>query len=377
MLSNLSRLGDYIEQCDVRNREKEITRLKGVSTSKKLIESNANMTGVDISSYKVVSRGEFAYVADTSRRGEKIALAFNDGDPCIISSIYTAFRVKDKEKLLPEYLFLWFNRSEFDRYARYHSWGSARETFDWNEMCNVRLPVPSIDVQKKYVSLYNALIKNQRCYESTIDDLELISNTFLQDQIKKCKTKKLELYIQKSDLRNTDLSISSLRGISTSKKFIESKANMTGVSFQTYRVVNPGQFAYVADTSRRGDKIALAMNSDAPCIISSIYTVFEVKPDTNLIPEYLYLWFSRPEFDRYARFHSWGSARETFDWSDMCNVKLPIPSIEEQKSIVAIHHALETRKKINEKLKEIIRLMCPVLMQGVIKDLRNKEVQVA
>jgi type I restriction enzyme S subunit len=377
MQSNLNRLGDYIEQCDIRNREKKITRLRGISTSKQFIESKANMTGVDISSYKVVNTGEFAYVADTSRRGEKIALAFNDDEPCIISSIYTAFKVKDQERLLPEYLFLWFNRSEFDRYARYHSWGSARETFDWDEMCDVLLPIPSIDVQRKYVSLYNALIKNQRCYESTLDDLQLISNTFLEDQIKKGKVKKLEPYIQKSDLRNIDLSISNLRGISTSKKFIESKANMTGVSFQNYRVVNLGQFAYVADTSRRGDKIALAMSSDAPCIVSSIYTVFEVKPNSDLIPEYLYLWFSRPEFDRYARFHSWGSARETFDWSDMCNVKLPIPSIDEQKSIVAIHHTLETRKKINDKLKETIRPLCPVLMQGVIKDLKNKETQAA
>lgn len=378
MPSKLKRLGDYIEQSDLRNRDKKVTRLRGISTSKQFIESNANMTGVDISKYKIVNTREFAYVADTSRRGEKIALAFNDDEPCIISSIYTAFKVKDEKELLPEYLFLWFYRSEFDRYARYNSWGSARETFDWSEMCEVRLPIPSITEQKRYVALYNALVKNQRCYDSTLKDLQLISNTFIEDQIKKGNAQKLETYIQKSDAKNHDLTITNLRGISTSKQLIESKANITDVNFATYRVVQPGQFTYVADTSRRGEKIALAMNNgNEPCIVSGIYTVFEVKKDMGLLPEYLYLWFSRPEFDRYARFHSWGSARETFDWADMCDVMLPIPNIDEQKSIVAIHHTLETRKQINEKLKEAIRPLCPVLMQGVMKDLKIKEVQAA
>ncbi len=121
----------------------------------------------------------------------------------------------------------------------------------------------------------------------------------------------------------------------------------------------------------------LGMNTGEPCIVSAIYTVFEVKENSVLIPEYLYLWFSRPEFDRYARYHLWGSARETFNWSDMCDVELPIPSIEEQKPIVAIHHVLETRKRINEHLKETIRPLSPVLMQGVIKDLKAKEAQAA
>ena len=134
MQSKLSRLGDFIEQSELRNGDKSVTRLRGISTSKQFIESKANMTGVDISSYKIVRHGEFAYVADTSRRGEKIALAFNDNEPCIISSIYTVFRIKEKAELLPEFLFLWFNRPEFNRYARYHSWGSARETFDWSDM---------------------------------------------------------------------------------------------------------------------------------------------------------------------------------------------------------------------------------------------------
>ena len=139
--------------------------------------------------------------------------------------------------------------------------------------------------------------------------------------------------------------------------------------FITIKIVRNGQFVYVAYTSRRGDKIALAMNSAEDCIVSGIYTVFEVKNTKELLPEYLYLFFQRTEFDRYARFNSWGSARETFDWAEMCNVKIPIPNIKIQEAIVTIYHTLEARKRINNRLKDSIKPLCPVLMRGVVKNL--------
>jgi type I restriction enzyme S subunit len=171
------------------------------------------------------------------------------------------------------------------------------------------------------------------------------------------------------------LQVSFLQGVSTSKVLIETKANTNGVNFSNYKVVRTGEFVYVADTSRRGDKIALAMNSAEACIVSAIYTVFRVSKTTELLPEYLYLYFQRTEFDRYARFNSWGSARETFDWADMCDVKLPIPSIEKQEAIVTIYHTLETRKRINEQLKESIKPLCPVLMKGVVESMEVETVE--
>ena len=176
-------------------------------------------------------------------------------------------------------------------------------------------------------------------------------------------------YVQPIDVRNRNLIVVLQRGISTEKKLIETKANMTGVSTANYKIVGNRQFVYTADTSRRGDKMALAFNSNEPCIVSSIYTVFEVAEGNGLLPEYLFLWFKRSEFDRYSRFHSWGSARETFDWADMCVVRLPIPSIEIQESIVAIHHTLETRKRLNIQLKSQIQKLCPILMRGVIENM--------
>lgn len=369
------RIGDYIRQVDKRNSDLSVTLLRGVSTTKKLIESVANMSGVTLHSYKVVEKGQFVYVSDTSRRGDKIAIALNTDAPCIVSSIYTVFEVIDETKLIPEFLFLWFNRAEFDRFARFNSWGSARETFDWEDMCEVQIPIPDIDEQRKFVALYNGLLTNQKTYENSLADLQLICDSYIENLIKTEESKVLGEYIEQSDERNNDLQVTFLQGVSTNKVLIETKANTNGLSFHNYKVVRTGEFVYVADTSRRGDKIALAMNSAEPCIVSAIYTVFRVVKTSELLPEYLYLWFARPEFDRYARFHSWGSARETFDWADMCNVKLPIPDINVQEAIVTIYHTLETRKRINEQLKNTIKPLCPVLMKGVVESMKLENVE--
>ena len=157
MKSNYRKLGDFIRIVDERNKDNSIGRLLGVSIEKKFIESIANTIGTDMSVYKIVKQNQFAYGPVTSRNGDKISIALLKEEKCIISSSYTVFEIIDKEKLMPEYLMLWFKRPEFDRYARFHSHGSAREIFDWEEMCNVELPVPEIKEQKKIVNAYNAI----------------------------------------------------------------------------------------------------------------------------------------------------------------------------------------------------------------------------
>ena len=150
-------LGQYIRLVDERNRDLSVTRLLGVSIEKKFIPSIANIIGTDLGSYKIVRTGQFAYGPVTSRNGEKISIAYLDGDDCIISSSYTVFEINDKDKLDPEYLRLWFSRPEFDRYARYKSHGSVREIFDWNELCMVELPVPAIEKQLEIVKAYKTV----------------------------------------------------------------------------------------------------------------------------------------------------------------------------------------------------------------------------
>ncbi|CAI3314768.1 restriction endonuclease subunit S [Enterococcus cecorum] len=169
MKENYSKLGKYITLVDERNRELAITKLLGVSITKKFIPSIANTIGTDFSKYKIVRKGQFAYGPVTSRNGEKISIALLEEEDCIISSSYSVFEVIDKEILNPEYLMLWFSRPEFDRYARYHSHGSVRESFDWNEMCQVELPIPSIDIQNKIVNAYR-MISERIALKQKIND---------------------------------------------------------------------------------------------------------------------------------------------------------------------------------------------------------------
>ena len=172
-MTTYQRLGDYIREVNVRNRDLKVTNLQGVSISKEFMPSIANTIGTDMSSYKIVERNQLVYIADTSRRGDKIAIALLDKyDNAIVSQAYTVFEVTDCEQLLPEYLMMWFRRPEFDRYARFHSHGSAREIFDWDELCDVMLPIPSITRQREIVSEYETLTNRIRLNNQMIQHLE-------------------------------------------------------------------------------------------------------------------------------------------------------------------------------------------------------------
>jgi len=173
MTDSYKRLGDYIREVDVRNRDLEVTKLLGVSISKEFMLSIANTIGTDMSSYKVVEPRQFAYGPVTSRNGDKVSIAlYKDDEKAIVSQAYTIFEVKNKQELLPEYLMMWFRRPEFDRYARFKSHGSAREIFSWEEMCDVELPIPSIEQQQKIVSEYEAVTRRIRLNEQIIAKLE-------------------------------------------------------------------------------------------------------------------------------------------------------------------------------------------------------------
>ena len=169
----MKRLGDYIREVDVRNRDLEVTKLLGVSISKEFMPSIANTVGTDMSSYKIVEPWQFAYGPVTSRNGDKVSIAlYKDDEKAIVSQAYIIFEVKNKQELLPEYLMMWFRRPEFDRYARFKSHGSAREIFSGEEMCDVELPIPSIEQQQKIVSEYEAVTRRIRLNEQIIAKLE-------------------------------------------------------------------------------------------------------------------------------------------------------------------------------------------------------------
>lgn len=184
--SNYKRLGDYIQPVDIRNKELEVETLLGVSNAKEFIPSIANTIGTDMSNYKVITKGQFAYVTVTSRNGDKLSVALMQEDKAIVSQAYTVFEVVDQSRLLPNYLMMWFRRPEFDRYARFKSHGSAREVFDWEEMCEVRLPIPDIEVQRKIVAQYETITRRIALNERICANLEetaqaLYNKMFVQD----------------------------------------------------------------------------------------------------------------------------------------------------------------------------------------------------
>lgn len=365
------RIGDYIRLVDKRNKDLAVTNLLGVSIQKKFIPSIANISGTDMSVYRVIKRNQFAYSPVTSRNGEKLTIALlKEVDEAILSPAYQVFEVNDENELIPEYLFMWFNRAEFDRFARFNSWGSARETFDWEDMCEVQIPIPDIDEQRKFVALYKGLLTNQKTYENSLADLQLICDSYIENLIKTEELKPLGNYIEKLDNRNSDNAIKEVMGMSVLKEFRSPSVKVNMNNLSNYRIVNYNEFGYVQTTNNEKVLIVCLSKFKHPIIISSIHVVFRVKDESELLPEYLHLYFKRKEIDRYARFHSWGSARETFDWADMCNVKLPIPDIKVQEAIVTIYHTLETRKRINEQLKNTIKPLCPVLMRGVVESMK-------
>ena len=284
------------------------------------------------------------------------------------------FRFHENDEILSDYFFLYLKLSEKDRYFWFNTDSSVRDGMSWDDFVNVDIELPSIEIQQKYVDVYNAMLANQQSYEHGLDDLKLTCDAYIEDLRRRMPCERIGKYIEPTDTTNVDLQygINDVRGISIEKKLIETKADMEGINLSPYLLIQPNEFSYVTVTSRNGGKISIALNdSNKTYICSSSYVVFKSKDMQELLPQYLMLFFSRAGFDRYARFHSWGSARETFDWDNMCDVKIPIPDITIQKSIAEMYTVYNTRKRINERLKTQIKDICPILIKGSLEDGRR------
>ena len=304
-------------------------------------------------------------------RMELNSIAFNrDYEMALCSSTYEIFFVTKPEIILPEYLNLFVKRNEFARWCDFVSTGSVRECCHVTDIAKIEINLPPLAVQEKFVAVYNALLENKKVYERGLDDLKLVCDGYIENLRRNMPCEKIGKYIELSDERNIEnlYTADDVRGLGITKKFIPTKADLDGVNLTNYKVVKPKQFAYVTVTSRNGGKISIAHNdSEEKFICSTSYVVFRTD-ETKLLPQYLAMWLSRTEFDRYARFHSWGSAREVFGWKDLCEVEIPIPSMEVQKSIAAIYEVYRTRQKILERLKMTIKEICPVLIKGSLDE---------
>lgn len=369
------RLGDYIQLVDDRNKDLLVTNLLGINITKNFMPSVANTSGTDLAKYKIIKKGQFAYSAMQVGRDETIRIAiYIKEEPAIISPAYLVIEVKDENVLIPEYMMMWFQKPESDRYGWFISDSSVRASLDWTRFCDIKMPIPHIDEQRKFVSLYDGLLTNQKVYEDSLEDLQLICNSSM-DKLKNIDNHvPLSQLIKLVDARNKENKVNNLLGINVNKVFMPSKANVGTTDLSKYKIVQNEQFAYSAMQVGRDETVRVVLYTfDEPAIISPAYLVFEVIDKKIVLPEFLMLWFYRPEFNRYGWFISDSSVRASLEWERFKNIEIPIPDIKIQEAIVTIYHTLETRKRINEQLKNTLKPLCPVLMKGVVDGLNNVE----
>ena len=365
------RLGELIEPLDRRNNDRkfDISYVRGISNSKEIMQTKADVDENVISKFYIINPGEFIYNPRTTRMGEKVGLGFNNTNtPLLFSFNNLAFRIKESanNSVLPEYLYINFTRNNFDRFARINSWGSATEIFSYDDLFSFQIPLPSIETQKELVAVYNGLKELAEENEKLLEPLEESCQAFIVDCKKKYPSKELGNYIEECDERNESgkYTLDDVRGISNLKELIETKADMNGVSLTSYKLLKPKEFSYVSVTSRNGDKISIAINNtEQTFIVSSSYINFKVYKNDELLPEFLFTLLNRDSFNLYSRFNSWGSARETFDWSEMCRVQIPVPPLEIQQKIVDLYNCYEECKRISTVAREKIKNLCPALVQ--------------
>lgn len=297
-------LGHYLELCSNKNTDLVygIDDVRGVNNLKQLMTTKADLNGRDLSKFQIVNPGEFVFNHRTSRNGSKFSIAYNDGDkPIICTEDYVVFKIRDdcKKILNARWLYMFFNRPEFDRFVITNSWGSSTEFYNWEDIQAIGLELPSLLIQRKYANVYNAMLENQKSYERGLDDLKLVCDAYIENLRKYMPCEGIGKYItQKSD-KNNEKTIDFVMGLSTKKEFREAQSRVNRDELGKYKIVNPGDFAFVPTTDT-WKVLAFALNTfQKDLVVSPIYEVFSVDTDF-LIPEYLAMWLSRQEFDRYA-----------------------------------------------------------------------------
>lgn len=369
-------LGHYLELCSNKNTDLVygIYDVRGVNNLKQLMSTKADLNGRDLSKFQIVNSGEFVFNHRTSRNGSKFSIAYNDNaDSIICTEDYVVFKVRDdcKEILNTRWLYMFFNRPEFDRYVITNSWGSSTEFYNWEDIKSIEIELPLFSIQQKYAKVYNAMLENQKSYERGLDDLKLSFEALIDEYKHKAKKKNIGSILQEVDYRNANGSITNVQGINITKQFMPSVANTNDVDISKYKVVKKGQFVFSGMQTGRDECIRIALfDKNEPIIISPAYAVLEVIDD-NILAEYVMMWFSRKEVDRLGWFMSDGSIRTNLDMDRFYEIEIPVPDLDVQKLIVEIYNVYNVRRDINEKLKLQINDICPILIKGSIEEAKK------
>lgn len=366
------KLGDHIELRGETNTDLTYgpSDVRGVNNLKLLMQTKADINGRDLTKFQIVYPGEFVFNHRTSRNGSKFSIAYNDGEkPVICTEDYVVFRIRKESRkcLIAEWLYMFFNRSEFDRYVITNSWGSSTEFYNWEDLCAVELALPSFAVQQKYVDIYKAMITNQQSYERGLEDLRTTATAYVESVTKKyagCEERRYllgDLIEQRRE--KYDGSEMPIRGVSKDG-FIEPK--QPDADLHMYNQYYYGDFVF---NPARMELNSIALNTffEKACC-SSLYEVFYVKRRDILMPEYLNLILKRSEFARWCEYVGWGSAREYCRVDSISQYPIVIPPLDEQKAVIDLSKAYMLRKEINEKLKKQIKNICPILIKGSLEE---------
>ena len=368
------KLGKYIElyseKCNIPNLTND--DVSGVNKEKEFFEPS-NQVGSDTSKYKIVPPQYFACNLMHVGRDVVLPIAYNHSENNkIVSPAYFVFKFRENDEILSDYFFLYLKSDERDRYFWFNTDSSVRDGMAWEDFVNVDIELPPTEIQQKYVAVYNAMLSNQQCYERGLEDLKLACDAYIQDLRHEIPCEPIGQYIERHDVRNGPNGTKNVMGVSTSKEFREPTSKVNRNELSNYKVVKPRQISFVQTTHNEKVFAYAFNNTDEDIVVTSVNEVFSVD-EQKLLPEYLSMFFNRIEFDRYARFYSWGSARETFTWDDLIKVELPIADMTIQRAIVDIYSAYKERKAINERLKAQINDICPKLIKGSIEEAKKSK----
>lgn len=364
------RLGDCIEQCDERNTDLryDISDVMGMTITKEIISTKANLEGNDLSKFKIVDPGEFVFNPRT--HGKRIGLGLNNTNKAfLISWNNIAFRIAHKDKLLPNYLYLYFNRDEWDRYACFNSWGSSTEVFTWNELCRMEIPLPSVAEQQKVVNAWRAFREIKEQNEAKAAPLMQLCQSYIQEIRKKKNVRNYRIgnAIEVIDKTNKDGSPYEVLGLNNNKMFMPTVASMDTINTSKYKIIRKGEFAFSGMQTGRDKCIRIALyDKDIPALISPAYTTFILDKEEPILPEYFMMIFKNPEMDRLGWFYSDSSVRANLDWNRFIDIEIPLPPIEVQQAIVNIYKCANKAKLIAEEADRLSREVCPALLQHVI-----------
>ena len=360
------KLGNYIRRSTINNKDLKYGEeyIEGVTNEGKFSSPKGEPIDVNLKPYKIVNNGAFVYNPSRLNLG---SIAYRTEGLCIVSHLYIVFYLNEMGKKLidPIYLYIYFRRNEFYREVTFRNFGSQRPEFNFNDMSDIIIPLPPLDVQQKYVNIYQSMAANQQSYERGLEDLKLVCDGYIEDLNRNMPSQKLGDYINELNERNNDLFITNVKGVNSKSEFDETRANTVGIDLNNYKIVKKNQFAYNPSRINLG---SIALLREDNCIVSPMYVVFEIKENKKLLAEYLMLWFGRKEFQRSTLFYSMGSVRDTFSFDLMQEVSIPIPDITIQKSIADIYNVYITRKKICEQLNTQIKNICPILIRGSLEE---------